>query len=110
MLDQSGRIAKVIFCAHRNPEVSVDEARFDSHIRKNGYMLLTAKLVSAVLNVPADKLWQIKILGCRYSWGNENEIAEAAISLIPARKSDGATARWFGNATKRQTAEDRPDQ
>ena len=83
-----------------------DEARFDVEIRKNGCMLLTAKLVSEVFDIPADKLRQMKILGCRYSWKNENEVVEAGISLILAHKSEEAAARWFGNATKSKTAEE----
>lgn len=83
-----------------------DEARFDGDIRKNGCMLLTAKLVSAVFDVPADKLRQMKIMGCRYDWGHEKEVVEAGISVILAHKSEESAARWFGNATKSRTAEE----
>ena len=83
-----------------------DEARFDKDIRKNGCMLLTAKIVSATFDVPADKLRQMKIMGCRYSWGHENEVVEAGLSMIRAHKSEESAARWFGNATKSKTAEE----
>ncbi len=83
-----------------------DEVRFDKDIRKNGCRLLTGKIVSAVFDVPADKLRQMKIMGCRYSWGHENEVVEAGLAMILAHKSEESAARWFGNATKSKTAEE----
>ncbi len=69
-------------------------------------MLLTTKLVSATFDVPADKLKQMKILGCLYTGGHENEIVEAHISMISVHKSEESAAQWFGNATKSKTAEE----
>ena len=83
-----------------------DAARFDREMREKGCELLTAKLVSATFDVPADALRQMKVAGCRYDWENEEETLEAGISMIRGHKSEKAAAGWFASATKSRTAEE----
>jgi hypothetical protein len=83
-----------------------DAARFDKDIRKNACELLTAEIVGATFDIPADKLRQMKIAGCRYDWDDDNEVLETGISMIRAHKSEQSAALWFGNATKSRTAEE----
>lgn len=83
-----------------------DNARFDREMRKNGCELLTAAQVSKTFDVPAESLRQMKVMGCRYGWNNDNTTLEAAISMIRAHKSETAADRWFVNATRSRTAEE----
>lgn len=83
-----------------------DQARFDSDIRNNGCELLTAAMVSATFDVPADDLKPMKIMGCRYGWENDSQTIETGIAMIRAHKSEQSAAQWFGNATRSRTAEE----
>lgn len=83
-----------------------DEARFDSDMSKRGCELLTPGLVADTFDVPADALRQMKIMGCRYSWGDDATTLEAAISMIRAYDSEAGAASWFSTATRNRTAEE----
>ena len=80
-------------------------AKFDRDMSKKGCELLSAKLVSATFNVPADTLTQRKIMGCRYDWNNDTDMLNAALSMIRAHDSEAVAAQWFANATTNRTAE-----
>jgi len=79
---------------------------FDSDMSKKGCEILTAELVAATFDVPADALKQFKILGCRYNWDNETETLEAGISMLRVYDSEEAAGDWFASATKSRTAEE----
>lgn len=83
-----------------------DEARFDSDMSKQGCELLPPALVADTFDVPADTLNQMKIMGCRYHWSNDDTTLEAAISMIRAYDSEADAAEWFANATRNRTAEE----
>jgi hypothetical protein len=80
-------------------------AKFDRDMSKRGCELLSAELVSATLDVPADTLTQRKIMGCRYDWKNDTQTLNAALSMIRAHDSEAVAAQWFANATSNRTAE-----
>lgn len=84
-----------------------DIARFDKEMSKKGCELLSAELVAATFDVPADALRQFKIMGCRYSWeGGDEETLEAGISMLQVYDSEAVAAQWFANATRSRTAEE----
>lgn len=81
-------------------------ALFDKEMSKKGCELLSAELVGKTFDVPADALRQMKIMGCRYDWNNEQETVETGISMIQVHKSEASAARWFETATRNKTAEE----
>lgn len=83
-----------------------DEARFDDDMSKRGCEVLTAELVADTFDVPADALKQMKITGCRYSWGDDATTLEAAISMLQVYDSEAGAAEWFASATRSRTAEE----
>lgn len=85
---------------------SSDRAPFDKEMSKQGCELLSAELVSATFDVPADALRQMKIMGCRYSWGDDATTLEAGVSMIRAYDSEAGAASWFSTATRNRTAEE----
>lgn len=85
---------------------SSDRAPFDKEMSKKGCELLSAELVSATFDVPADALEQMKIMGCRYSWGDDATTLEAAISMLQVYDSEAGAADWFATATRNRTAEE----
>lgn len=83
-----------------------DSARFDTDMRKKGCELLSAELVAATFDVPADALTQFKIMGCQYSWDGDEETLEASISMLQAHDREAGAASWFATATRNRTAEE----
>ncbi len=81
------------------------KARFGKEIGK-GCDVLTAELVATTFSVPADSLKQMSVLGCLYSWENDEEELAANISMLRAHKSDTSAAAWFANSTRSRTAEE----
>ena len=81
-------------------------ARFSGEMSNKGCEFLSAQLVSATFDVPADALKQTKIQGCHYTWNSDNETLEAGILMIRAHKSDEEAARWFAGITTSKTAEE----
>jgi len=81
-------------------------ALFDRDMSKRGCEILTADLVSATFDVPADALKQMKIMGCRYEWSNDEQTLTAGITMLRAYKSEAAAAGWFANATRNRTAKE----
>jgi len=80
--------------------------QFDREMSKKGCEILTAELVGATFDVPANALQQMKIMGCRYSWDNDEETLEAGISMLRVYDNEAAAASWFANATRSKTAEE----
>lgn len=83
-----------------------DEARFDDDMSKRGCELLTPAMVADTFDVPVDTLNQMKIMGCRYNWSNDEMTLDAAISMIRAHNSEAGAAEWFTSATRSRTAEE----
>lgn len=81
-------------------------ALFDKEMSKAGCELLSAEVMGATFDVPADGLTQYKIMGCRYSWDNDTETLEGGISMIRVYESEAAAASWYANATRNKTAEE----
>ena len=89
-----------------NGPAAASAALFDETMSKRGCEILTAGVVSATFDVPADGLKQMKIMGCRYSWEDEAQTLEAAISMLRVYDNAAAAASWFATATKNRTAEE----
>lgn len=81
-------------------------ARFDREMSKRGCELLSAELVAATFGVPADALKQFKVMGCRYSWENDEQTLEAGLSMLRVSASEAGAAEWFANATRSRSAEE----
>jgi hypothetical protein len=81
-------------------------ARFDREMSKRGCELLSAELVAATFGVPADALRQFKVMGCRYSWENDEQTLEAGLSMLRVSASEAGAAEWFANATRSRSAEE----
>ncbi len=81
-------------------------ALFDSDMSKRGCEILTADLVSATFDVPADALRQMKIMGCRYDWSDDGQTLGSGITMLRAHKSEAGAAEWFANATRNRTAKE----
>jgi hypothetical protein len=63
-------------------------------------------MVEKTLDVPAKDLTQVKVLGCAYTWDEDNQIAEARLSSMRVHDSAQKAQVWFGRATKGMTAEE----
>lgn len=85
---------------------SSDRAPFAKEMGKKGCELLSAELVAATFDVPADALRQFKIMGCQYSWEGDGQTLEAGISMIRAHGREAGAASWFSTATRNRTAEE----
>jgi hypothetical protein len=105
-------IMGVALSQHSNSEEAASQSPrqgsvlFSGDMNKKGCELLSARLVSATFDVPADALNQMKILGCRYAWHSDKETLEAGISMIRAHKSEAGATRWFATATASKSAEE----
>ena len=84
---------------------SSTSARFSKDIGK-GCDVLTADLVESTFNVPAEMLRQMKVLGCIYTWKDDNQELLARISMLRVHKSDAAAASWFSQVTRNLTVEE----
>jgi hypothetical protein len=80
-------------------------ATFDQSMSSKGCELLTPELVSTTFDAPPDKLRQIKVAGCIYTWTSDERVVEARISLLMVHASGAAATRWFENATRDMSAE-----
>ena len=79
--------------------------RFSKDIGK-GCDLLTADLVGATFNFPADSFKQTKVMGCLYTWKNETEQINATISLLQVHKTAVQADSWFNKATANRSSEE----
>ena len=93
-----------------DPKKALDEvaeaAQYDKDLRKKACEILTAEMVEKTLDVPAKDLTQVKVLGCAYTWDEDNQIAEARLSSMRVHDSAQKAQVWFGRATKGMTAEE----
>lgn len=78
----------------------------DKSIRKRACEFLTPEMVAKNLDVPADGLKQMKIMGCIYSWGEDGQTAEARLSMIQVHKTLEGAKRWYENATASKSEEE----
>jgi hypothetical protein len=81
-------------------------ARFDREMSKRGCELLSAELVAATFDVSADALRQFKVMGCRYSWEDDEQTLEAGLSMLQVSASEAGAAEWFATATRSRSAEE----
>lgn len=84
---------------------SSSAGRFSKDIGK-GCEVLTAEMVGAIFNMPADNFKQTKVLGCIYTWKNETDQANGRISMLRAHKSTAQAAAWFNRATADRSVEE----
>ena len=82
------------------------QAKFQGDLDKKPCEILTPELVESTFSVPKAELKQMKIMGCIYSWKNEDEELQATLTLMRAHKSADVAAQWFANATKGMSAEE----
>ena len=63
-------------------------------------------MVSEQFGVPAADLKQMKIMGCIYTWDDDDEMIDAKVMMPRVHKSEDRAKLWFTNATKSLTKEE----
>ncbi|MFK7915869.1 MAG: hypothetical protein AB8B93_18295 [Pseudomonadales bacterium] len=72
--------------------------------RVKGCELVSAELVATTFAVPAENLKQTRMMGCIYTWDNEQDQLQASVMMARAHKNATAASAWFANATRNRTA------
>lgn len=86
--------------------VTASEAgRFSKDVGK-GCEVLTAEMVGATFNMPAENFKQTKVLGCIYTWKNETDQANGRISMLRVHKSTAQAVAWFARTTADRSVEE----
>ncbi len=76
-----------------------------SQFNGKGCDVLTAEMVGAIFDMPADNFKQTKVLGCIYTWKNETDQANGRISMLQVHKNTAQAVAWFERSTADRSVE-----